>query len=179
MEGCRSLALQLTSASLVEARLILQRLDLRVEVAGEGIGARFDVGSLLVQRHQDQKAAPRVELAVATSAAAYGHEPRLRLDPPAGATTPRDERLVELITRAFASRDRLLALTDYEVGSMPPVSLRHLERTARLSYLEPAIIHAVLEGTQPRSLSARTLSRMGALPFGWAEQRTALGFAPA
>ena len=62
---------------------------------------------------------------------------------------------------------------------MATVGLRHLERTARLSYLEPAIVHAVLEGTQPRSLSARILSRMGALPISWADQRNALGFAPA
>ena len=179
VEGCRSQALELTSTSLIEARLILQRLDLQVEISGTGIKASFDASSLLVGAHQEQETGPRIELAVATSAAAYGHEPRLRLDPPAGLTTPRDERLVELITRAFASRDRLLAMTDDEVGSLPPVSLRHLERTARLSYLEPAIVHAVLEGTQPRSLSARTLSRMGALPLSWVEQRGALGFAPA
>ena len=179
VEGCRSLAMELTSTSLIKAQLILQRLDLRVEVSDEGIKVSFDVGSLLVGAPQGQTAAPRIELAVATSAATYGHEPQLRLDPPAGATTPRDERLVELMSRAFASRDRLLAMTNDEAQAMPPVSLRHLERAARLSYLAPAIIHAVLEGTQPRSLSARTLSRMGALPISWAEQRTALAFAPA
>lgn len=150
-----------------------------MEVSGEGITASFDVGTLLVRANEEHGADQRIQLAIATSASTYGHEPRLRLEPPAGATTPQDERLVELITRAFENRDRLLAMTDDEVGSMPTVSLRHLERTARLSYLEPAIVHAVLEGTQPRSLSARTLSRMGALPLNWAEQRAVLGFAHA
>ena len=60
----------------------------------------------------------------------------------------------------FTGLSYLLSAPDAEsiAQAMPPVSLRHLERTARLSYLEPAIVQAVLEGTQPRSLSARVAS---------------------
>jgi hypothetical protein len=149
----------------------------RVVVTEDGVEASFDVSSLLVGS-RDDAANQCFALAVPTSSANYGHEPRLRLDPPAGATTPRDERLEELIIRAFATRDRLLAMSAHEVASTPAVSLRHLELVARLSYLDSVIVRSILDGIQPRTLSARHLSRMGALPVSWAEQRNALGFAP-
>jgi hypothetical protein len=150
-----------------------------VKVTDDGIAASFNPASLFVGHGRAGLPSKRIEIAVATSQAAYGHEPRLRLDPPAGATTPRDERLVELITRAFASRDRLLAMSEQDAAASPPVTLRHLERTARLSYLDPAIVGSILDGIQPHSLSARVLVRMAALPLSWTEQRIALGFAPA
>lgn len=167
--------MELRSASLVEARLVLQRLKVRVVVTHDAIEASFDACSLLVGE-RNEAANQRITLAVPTSPATYGHEPRLRLDPPAGATTPRDERLVELIIRAFATRDRLLAMSEREIAATPAASLRHLERVARLSYLEPGIVRSILDGTQPRMLSARILSRMGALPVSWNEQRELLGF---
>ena len=122
---------------------------------------------------------PGIKLAIAASPATFGHEPRLRLDPPLGLVTPRDERLVELITRAFMVREQLLAMSSDQVAATPPTSLRHLERVARLSYLDPAIVTAILDGAQPRTLNARFLSRMASLPIAWNEQRAALDFTPA
>lgn len=63
--------------------------------------------------------------------------------------------------------------------STAPNTLRHLERVARLSYLDPGIITDILDGTQPRALSARGLSRIASLPLSWAQQRQVLGFEPA
>ncbi len=57
---------------------------------------------------------------------------------------------------------------------MPVRHRRHLERTAKLSYLAPDIVLAILEGTQPSHLSARTLVRAGSLPLDWAAQRRML-----
>ena len=54
--------------------------------------------------------------------------------------------------------------------------LRHLQRLARLSYLDPSIIRSILNGSQPTSLRARSLWRMGDLPIRFADQREALGF---
>ena len=93
--------------------------------------------------------------------------------------TQRDERLIGLIVRAFANRDQLAALSETDVAVMPETALRHLERTARLSYLAPTIITSILDGTQPRALTARTLLRLAALPIAWADQRRMLGFSPA
>jgi site-specific DNA recombinase len=57
---------------------------------------------------------------------------------------------------------------------MPVTRLRHLQRTARLSYLDPAIIRSILNGTQPKHLNARALWHMAELPLGWAAQREVL-----
>ena len=51
---------------------------------------------------------------------------------------------------------------------------RHLERIARLAYIDPAIVRAILAGTQPCHVSARALWRMASLPLLWADQRKLL-----
>jgi len=55
-------------------------------------------------------------------------------------------------------------------------SKQHLNRLARLGYLAPDIITAIVEGRQPPSLSGRTLLRFANLPVEWVEQRKLLGF---
>jgi len=179
VEGGQSLGRELATASLGDARMILQQLGVRVVVTSAGVTASFDPAALLTRAEITSNATDRIELAIATGSVSHGHEPRLRLDPPADVTSPRDERLVELILRSFVVRDQLLAMTQGEVSAIPATSLRHLERVARLSYLSPDIVTAILDGTQPRRLNARTLSRMAALPLSWTEQRRVLGFAPA
>jgi len=155
--------------------MILQQLELRVVVTSAGVTASFDPVALLAQADVTSDSAGRIELIIATGSISHGHEPRLRLDPPTGVTTPRDEHLVELILRSFAVRDQLLAMTADDIAAMRSTALRHLERVARLSYLAPDIVTAILDGTQPRKLSARTLSRMAALPLSWTAQRRVLG----
>ena len=175
---CRQAGLTLTSGSLVDARCMLQDLKLRVEVTSAAISASFDADAVIMLAGLDPVGSARTELIIPATLADHGHEPRLRLDPPSGTVTPRDERLVELVARAFAVRGQLTAMSGPEVQAMSSVTLRHLERVARLSYLDPAIVSAILDGTQPRTLSARELSRMAALPLTWAEQREALQFNP-
>ena len=122
------------------------------------------------------KDASSVELSIPTSQANYGHEPRLRLEPTGGLSTLRDERLVELLARAFAARNELLAISEPDLAHLPVTRLRHLQRMARLSWLDPAIIRAILSGNQPRHLSARSLWRMAELPHCWHQQRELLRF---
>ncbi|MEZ5735641.1 MAG: recombinase family protein [Novosphingobium sp.] len=179
IERCRAKGMELTSTSLVEARLFLQSLQVRVRVAPDFVTASIDASALLASVGVASSDARRIEFTIETFTAAYGHEPRLRLEPPSGIRTQRDERLIDLIVRAHVVRDELLAMSDEDVAAIPATRLRHLERVARLSYLDPKIVTAILDGTQPRSLSARKLSRMAALPLSWAEQRKVLGFNPA
>ena len=80
----------------------------------------------------------------------------------------------EIITRAFAAREQLLGMDSQAVASMPNLQRRHLERTARLSYLAPDIIKAILDRRQGQNLAARNLVRMALLPNEWAAQRRAL-----
>ena len=53
----------------------------------------------------------------------------------------------------------------------------YFTRILRLSYLAPDIAQAILDGRQPRDLTADKLLAHSRLPLAWPEQRTALGFA--
>jgi hypothetical protein len=56
------------------------------------------------------------------------------------------------------------------------VSPSYFTRLVRLSYLAPDITQAILEGPQPRDLTADQLLAHSRLPLAWQEQRTLLGF---
>jgi site-specific DNA recombinase len=51
-----------------------------------------------------------------------------------------------------------------------------VSRTLPLTFLEPAIVEAIIEGRQPIGLTPRPLKRIGMLPCSWPEQRRRLGF---
>ena len=57
------------------------------------------------------------------------------------------------------------------------VSPSYFTRLFRLSYLAPDITEAILDGRQPRALTADKLLAHSRLPLRWHEQRTVLGFA--
>ena len=57
------------------------------------------------------------------------------------------------------------------------VSPSYFTRLVRLSYLAPDITQAILDGRQPRDLTADKLLARSRLPLTWHEQRTVLGFA--
>lgn len=174
-ECCSGLAMRINTTPVAEARTLLEQLALQVLVTAEGASASFDlapVGSMAGLMDIPEE---RVSIAIQTSQSNYGHEPRLRLEPPGSGSISRDERLVELIARAFAAREQLRGLDQHQLDALPVTKLRHLQRTARVSYLDPAIIRAILNGTQPARLSARSVWRISDLPLDWAGQRQALG----
>jgi site-specific DNA recombinase len=80
-----------------------------------------------------------------------------------------DPRLVALIAKAHRAREHLFA-------NAASRGDRHAERLARLAYLAPDITSAILDGAQPRALTSRRLLKLPALPLGWPDQRTLLGF---
>ena len=57
------------------------------------------------------------------------------------------------------------------------VSASYFTRLVRLSYLAPDIAQAILDGRQPRDLTADKLLAHSRLPLAWHEQRSVLGFA--
>jgi site-specific DNA recombinase len=114
---------------------------------------------------------------IPTAHKSYGHESHLRLEPSARATTAPDRSLIKLLGRLVAARNQLLAPTNAEVSAMLVTRLRHLQRTTRLSFLDPVIVRSILDGTQPRKMLARQLWRMAELPLEWTKQRAMLGVA--
>lgn len=171
---CTELGNELAKASVPELKAMLQRLDCTITVGTDGITASLSSTALLAQAGIEEGVASRVELDIPSHQASFGHELRLRLDPQPGIPNPTDQRLIEVIARGFAARDQLIAMTEADVASTPITQLRHLQRVARLSYLDPEAVRDILEGTQPRHLSARNLWRHDSLPLAWADQREEL-----
>jgi site-specific DNA recombinase len=85
-----------------------------------------------------------------------------------------DPNLVKLVAQGFAARDYLVAgKFARQVGSF---DRKHLLRLARVSWLAPDIISAILDGKHPVQLTARHLLRSADVPMDWQEQRSFLGF---
>jgi site-specific DNA recombinase len=99
-------------------------------------------------------------------------------DPFAGAKP--NGRLIKLLVRAHRFNTILVqgdGIAFAALARREGVSRSYFTRVVRLSYLAPDIIQAILEGRQPRDLTAQKLLAHSRLPLGWHDQRTALGFA--
>lgn len=176
--ACADRAQQLEDLSTAGARALFKQLVSAVVVARDA--ATLSLSSAALFGMLDVPTATGdVSLiqSIAISVAGWGQETRLRLDPPPGVVTPKDITLIQLIARGFAARDELLTMDADSAKQLPVARQRHLERIARLAYLAPDIIRAILDGRQPRQMTARNLSRIHSLPNSWAEQRVLLGIA--
>lgn len=64
--------------------------------------------------------------------------------------------------------------TPKELAKKENVEVTHMYRVMRLTLLAPDIIEAVLNGTQPRTLTLQNVVR--GFPISWQEQRKIFGF---
>ena len=106
-----------------------------------------------------------------------GNELRIALPPdsPSANGNYIDPALVRLVVQGFAAQEHLL--TGKEILTVSHYDKRHLHRLARISWLAPDIITAILDGRQPLQLTARHLLRCAEIPLEWQQQRHFLGFA--
>jgi DNA invertase Pin-like site-specific DNA recombinase len=165
---------QVDAADSQTARKILRRLDLRLTCSPPTMQASISRSALLsaVGLPADPENDARVEVAIAMQVLHRGSRSRMIFQAPQHEQSNRDPKLIELVQRAFRARNQLLG------GAAQLLSPRHkhaLTREARLSYLAPDLIEAILAGRQPIELGARRLHRIGALPHSWSEQRKMLG----
>ena len=96
------------------------------------------------------------------------------------ATAKPDARLIKLLIRARRFNTALAGSDGVpfsELAKQEGVSPSYFTRLLRLSYLAPDITQAILDGRQPRDLTADKLLAHSRLPLTWHEQRTVLGFA--
>jgi hypothetical protein len=96
------------------------------------------------------------------------------------ATAKPDARLVKLLIKARRFNATLLDSDGVPFAALAKregVSPSYFTRLVRLSYLAPDITEAILDGRQPRDLTADKLLAHSRLPLDWHEQRTVLGFA--
>jgi site-specific DNA recombinase len=96
------------------------------------------------------------------------------------ATAKPDARLVKLLIRARRFNATLLDSDGVPFAALAKrqgVSPSYFTRLVRLSYLAPDLTEAILDGRQPRDLTADKLLAHSRLPLTWHEQRAVLGFA--
>ena len=101
-----------------------------------------------------------------------------RADPVA--TAEPDARLIKLLIRARRFNATLIDSDGVPFAALVKregVSPSYFTRLVRLSYLAPDITQAILDGRQPRDLTADKLLVHSRLPLTWDEQRRMLGFA--
>jgi hypothetical protein len=168
--GLRMLAEQLEQGSMQERRHWLLAHEAAVELKFGKIGISVVVP--LIEAEQPL----RLGIDVKARFVDRGSDLRLMSAPDGGQDQRKpDAVLLKLLTHAFAARDALVS------GKPDPLtsdySSLHRNRLARLSYLAPDIVSAIIEGRQPPSLSGRRLLRAADLPFDWQGQRALLGFA--
>ena len=95
------------------------------------------------------------------------------------ATAKPAARLIKLLIRAHRFNTTLVdgdSMPFAALAKREGVSPSYFTRLVRLSYLAPDITQAILEGRQPRDLTADQLLAHSRLPLAWQEQRTLLGF---
>ena len=96
------------------------------------------------------------------------------------ATAKPDARLIKLLIRAYRFNATLVGSDSVPFAALAKregVSPSYFTRLVRLSYLAPDITQAILDGRQPRDLTADMLLARSRLPLTWHEQRRVLGFA--
>ena len=161
-----------------DAIALLQRCDLQIIIGDSQLDASVSVAGLAkalqLQLGANIPLLDRMPIVMRSTLVRRGREIRLVIAPQLPILENRDTVLITLIANAHNARIRLFDETPLGEGDY---SRRHLARMAKLSFLAPDIIAAILEGKQPVHLTARRLLRMPDLPIRWSEQRQLLGFA--
>lgn len=152
---------------------LLDSLDARIIVRQDVISILLDPAKLLEMLccggRTDREEPIAIDIAVQMKR--RGHELKLIYAAPEARPAMRDDRLVQLLGQGRIAYQQLLS------GSMAGSARAHAVRLARLQFLAPDIVTAILEGRQPIELNTRTLLRTSELPIEWKEQRKVLGFA--
>src|SRR5262249_40953931 len=142
------------------------RLDMLLNIAATPLSSATDEGQILsvpIELHRSER---EIKMLI------KGSDPF--------ATAKPDAQLIKLLIRARRFNATLVGNDDVpfsELAKREGVSPSYFTRLVRLSYLAPDITQAIIDGRQPRDLTANKLLTHSRLPLTWHEQRTVLGFA--
>ncbi|WP_264319431.1 recombinase family protein [Rhizorhabdus wittichii] len=167
---CSKLADQVTNAASFSR--LLDGLGARLVVRQDIISIRIEASKLLKQLACTGDVAPEgpISIDVEVQMRRRGHELKLIYAAPEARPAMRDDRLIQLLGQARIAHQQLLS------GPMKGTAKSHAVRMARLNFLAPDIVTAILEGRQPVELTTRALLRASDLPMDWTGQRRMLGF---
>ena len=172
---------------MIRQRAVLNALIDRIEVGADRIDIHFRptrLGTLLDAAAAPLPSAPDDEtpiLSMPVRLSRCGREITMLIDgtDPLATAKP-DARLIKLLIRARRFNAALVGSGGTPFAALAKregVSPSYFTRLVRLSYLAPDITQAILDGRQPRGLTADKLLAHSGLPLAWHEQRIALGFA--
>jgi site-specific DNA recombinase len=158
-----------------EQRALLLTLIRLIDVSTAHLTMKFKLDAIdaLLGEHD----ALKVRVALPPALIRVGKQIRMLLGAE-GNSTPADANLVKLLARAFAMRRAIL-----ESGSLDRAAAElgygrdYAIALARISYLAPDIVNAILSGVQPRMMSATPLVKTPRLPFRWEQQCSMFGVA--
>ena len=178
---CRELASRIDqpaacSVQRAACRNMLRDLEVAISIAQDGIEIELSAAALagMITGSATAASAERIiSLSVPVSLRRRGHELRVVHAAPDAQPAERDDGLVQLLAGGRAAYDELKARS----ALIDSTRRSHLTRLARLRFLAPDIITAILDGHQPVELTSRSLLRIADLPLDWSGQRYVLGFA--
>jgi hypothetical protein len=163
--------------AVIEKVLIAPR-EVKVRVARNGLADRLGLDGRLVA---DPDQGPISILAEARLKRLGGENHLIVKDRTArSSATQADPSLIDGLAQAHAWRMGFLsnpALKLKDVGAEVGQFQTYLSRVMRLAYFAPDLCEAVMQGTQPRDLSLKSMLR--GIPLSWVEQRRKFGLASA
>jgi DNA invertase Pin-like site-specific DNA recombinase len=163
--------------SIVEEVIVCEdHIDLRLKPAEVAVVlGQGDENALL----RAFEAASRDQLTLRIEARLKRAGKGVRLIIGAGAAAKPDERLIHLLAQAFDARGKLLSGqwdTVEDVAAHLGLSGTYVTSLIRLTFLNPGIVRAILDGRQPPGLTlTRLMTSSKDLPSDWMEQRRFLG----
>jgi hypothetical protein len=168
-------------------RAIVTALVRRVEIGRDSVKVHVSQGRLaglldsgeLPQGKPIDTSDHTVSLTEPVQLARVGREMKLLVEDSDDNRSP-DMSLLRVVARAHDVQGRLsedTTLTVHDIAREQHVTPKYLYILLRLRWLAPDITTAIVNGRQPRQLSAMRLMRLTAqLPADWSAQRTLLGF---
>ena len=162
---------------------LIERVDVGVDqidirLRPPRLGALLDVACVPLQSVTDDEIQI---LSIPVRLRRAGREIRMLIDgTDPFATGKPDARLIKLLVRARRFNTTLVQSDGVAFAAAvmrQGVSRSYFTRVVRLSYLAPDITQAILDGRQPRDLTAEKLLAHSRLPLTWHEQRSTLSFA--
>ena len=158
-----------------EQRALLLTLVRRADVSTTSLKMELKLDA--IDALLAEKRALEVSVTLPPALIRIGKQTRMLLEAD-GSSTPADANLVKLLARAFSMRKAILerasldrAATELGYGRDYAIAL------ARVSYLAPEIVKAILGGVQPKTMSATPLLRTPRVPCRWEQQSSMLGVA--
>ena len=161
---------------------LIERIEVRVDqidirLRPPRLSALLDVAATPSQGVNDDETEI---LSVPVRLRRAGREIRMVIDGTDPFAAKPDARLIKLLLRARRFNATLAQGEGVPFAALAQregVSRSYFTRLVRLSYLAPDITQAILDGRQPRDLTAEKLLEHSRLPLAWHDQRTVLGFA--